>query len=105
MGSVSLLNRDEEVEIAKRIEEGEKEIAEVVLNAPLMVREIFSIGEELKYDKISVREMIGGLDDEELDIDEEPYKKRVLSLVEKIKRNEKYSIIRTVIKQISQCIC
>ncbi len=88
MGSVSLLNRDEEVEIAKRIEEGEKEIAGVVLNAPLMLREIFSIGEELKYDNISVRKVIGGLDDEELDIDEELYKKRVLSLVEKIKRNE-----------------
>jgi RNA polymerase primary sigma factor len=37
MGSVSLLNRDEEVEIAKRVEEGEKEIADIVLNAPLIV--------------------------------------------------------------------
>ena len=58
MASVSLLNRDEEIEIAKRIEEGEKEIAGVVLNTPLMIREIISIGEKLKSDKISVREEI-----------------------------------------------
>ena len=89
MGSVSLLNRDEEVEIAKRIEEGEKEIADVVLNAPLIVREILGIGEKLKSGKISVREVIKDLDDEETDIDEELYKKKVLSLIEKIKRGEK----------------
>jgi len=88
MGSVSLLNREEEVEIAKRIEEGEKEIADVVLNAPLILREILSIGEKLKSDKISVREVIRDLAEEETDIDEELYKKKVLSLIERIKRGE-----------------
>jgi RNA polymerase primary sigma factor len=88
MASVSLLNRDEEIEIAKRIEEGEKEIAEVVLNTPLMIREIISIGEKLKSDKISVKEIIRDLDDEETDIDQEHYKKKVLSLIERINRRE-----------------
>jgi len=88
MGSVSLLNREEEVEIAKRIEEGEKEIADVVLNAPIIIREILSIGEKLKSDKISIREVIRDLDDEEINIDEELYKKKVLSLIDKIKRGE-----------------
>ena len=88
MGSVSLLNREEEVEIAKRVEEGEKEIACVVLNAPLIVKEVLTIGEKLKDDKISVREVVGNLDEEETDIDEELYIKKVLSLIEKIKRSE-----------------
>jgi RNA polymerase primary sigma factor len=88
MASVSLLNRDEEIEIAKRIEEGEKEIAEVVLNTPLVIREIISIGEKLKSDKISVREVIRDLDDEETDIDEEHYKRKVLSLIKRINRRE-----------------
>ena len=88
MGSVSLLNRDEEVEIAKRVEEGEKEIADIVLNAPLIIREVLTIGEKLKFDKISVREIIRDLDDEEAEIDEELYIKKVLSLVERIKRSE-----------------
>ena len=88
MGLVSLLNRDQEVEIAKRIEEGEHEVANVVLNSPLLIREILMVGDKLKTNKISVREVIKDLDDEEVDIDEELYKKRVLSLIEKIKRVE-----------------
>jgi RNA polymerase primary sigma factor len=88
MGSVSLLNRDEEVEIAKRIEEGEKEIADVALNAPFIIRELVSIGEKLKSDKISVREIIRDLDNEEIDVNEEHYKKKLLSSIEKIRRSE-----------------
>jgi RNA polymerase primary sigma factor len=88
MGSVSLLNREEEVEIAKRIEAGEQEIARVVLNSPIIIREVISIGEKLKEDKMSVREVIADLDDEETDIDEEHYLKKVLSLIGKIKRSE-----------------
>jgi hypothetical protein len=59
-----------------------------VLNAPLIVREVLTIGEKLKFDKISVREIIRDLDDEEAEIDEELYIKKVLSLVERIKRSE-----------------
>ncbi len=88
MGSFSLLNREEEIEIAKRIEEGEKEVAAVVLNAPLVVRELISTGEKLKSEKISVREVARDLDNEGTDIDEEYYKRKLLSLIERIKRRE-----------------
>ena len=86
--ATSLLNRDEEVAIAKRIEEGEKEITEVVLNIPFTIREIISLGEKLKSNMISVEEILRDPDEEETDIDEEFYKKKVLSLTEKIKRSE-----------------
>ena len=88
MGSVSLLNREEEVEIAKRIEEGEKEIARVILHSPIIIREVIALGERLKEEKISIREVIAGIDDEEADIDEEYYLKKVFSLIGKIKRGE-----------------
>ena len=88
MGSVSLLNREEEVEIAKRIEDGEKEIARVILRSPIIVREIISLGEKLKADKLSIREVIADIDDEETDIDEEHYLKKVFSLIGRIKRHE-----------------
>jgi len=48
MGSVSLLTREGEVEIAKRIEEGEKEMAGVILNTPITVKEVVSLGDRLK---------------------------------------------------------
>ncbi len=88
MGSTSLLNREEEVEIAKRIEEGEKEVAAVVLHSPIAIREIISIGENLKSDRISVREVIRDSNDEGTDIDEQYYKRKVLSLVQRINRRE-----------------
>ena len=92
MGSVSLLKREEEVEIAKRIEEGEQEVAGVILRAPIIVSELIILGKNLISHKISVREIIGGIDDEEIDIDEEHYTKKVLSLIGKIKRSEQKNI-------------
>ena len=88
MGLLSLLNREQEVEIAKRIEEGEKEIAAVVLHSPIAIREIISIGENLKSDRISVREVIRDSNDEGRDIDEQHYKRKVLSLVQRINRRD-----------------
>src|SRR6266581_157806 len=40
MGSVSLLTREGEVEIAKRIEVGERDVASVILNTPITVKEV-----------------------------------------------------------------
>jgi len=88
MGSVSLLNREEEVEIAKRIEDGEKEIAQVILRSPIIVREVISLGDKLKAEKLSVREVIADIDDEETNIDEEYYLKKIFSLIGRIKRHE-----------------
>jgi RNA polymerase primary sigma factor len=58
MGSVSLLTREGEVEIAKRIEEGEKEVLAAVLSSSLAVKEILDLGDRLRKGKIRVREII-----------------------------------------------
>jgi len=100
MGSVSLLNREEEVEIAKRIEDGEKEIAQVILRSPIIVREVISLGDKLKAEKLSVREVIADIDDEETNIDEEYYLKKIFSLIGRIKRHE--TRLCAMEKQLSQ---
>jgi RNA polymerase primary sigma factor len=51
MGSVPLLAREEEIEIAKRIEEGEKEVIDAVLASPLTIKEIVRFGERLRSKK------------------------------------------------------
>jgi len=88
ISAIDLLSRSQEVEMVKRMEAGEEEIARVVLNSPIIVREAITIGEKLKAGKMSVREVIADLDDEETDVDEAHYLKKVLSLVGKIKRSE-----------------
>ncbi len=58
MGSVSLLTREGEVEIAKRIEEGEKEVLAAVLSSSIAIHEILDLGERLRKGKIRVREIV-----------------------------------------------
>jgi RNA polymerase primary sigma factor len=64
MGSVSLLTREGEVEIAKRIESGEKAVLTSVLASRLAIKEIRDLGERLEKGKIRVREIIKDAGDE-----------------------------------------
>jgi RNA polymerase primary sigma factor len=64
MGSVSLLTREGEVEIAKRIEEGEKEVLAAVLSSSISTKEILDLGDRLRKGKIRVREIIKEAGDE-----------------------------------------
>src|SRR5260370_31842030 len=58
MGSVSLLTREGEVEIAKGIEEGEKEVLRAVLASKVAVAEILDIGTKLRSGKLRIREVV-----------------------------------------------
>jgi len=58
MGSVSLLTREGEVEIAKRIEEGEKSTLRALLACKVAINEILDIGPKLKTGKLRVREVV-----------------------------------------------
>jgi RNA polymerase primary sigma factor len=58
MGSVSLLTREGEVEIAKRIEEGEKDVLRAVLSSSIAIQEIVDLGDRLRKGKIRLREVI-----------------------------------------------
>jgi len=70
MGSVSLLSREDEVAIAKRIEAGEKEVLEVVLKSSLAVKELLGLGQRLKAGKVRVREVVKEVDEEHETFDE-----------------------------------
>jgi RNA polymerase primary sigma factor len=57
MGSVSLLTREGEVEIAKRIEEGENMVIAAIMNSPIGIREVLQIGDQLKRGKTKYKEV------------------------------------------------
>ena len=71
MGSVSLLTREGEVEIAKRIEDGERDVAGVILNTPITVKEVLSLGERLRKFQINPSEISKEIEEEQLEEDEE----------------------------------
>ena len=70
MGSVSLLTREGEVEIAKRIEDGDREVAGIILNTPITVKEVLALGEKLRKFQISPSEISKDIE-EEADVDAE----------------------------------
>jgi len=99
MGSVSLLTREGEVEIAKRIEEGEKEVMRVVIESPLAMREIQDLAEKLRRSKIRIRDVLRDYDEDMAEQDEERATARVVGQIDKIRKlqldNEK---IETMLK-------
>jgi RNA polymerase primary sigma factor len=89
MGSVSLLTREGEVEIAKRIESGKREVLSVVLNCPMAVKEVIHLGSMIKAGKVEIRDITNEIDEEETSFEEEQIqKKQILDLIEKINRKD-----------------
>ncbi len=86
MGSVSLLTREGEVEIAKRIEEGERRVLQVVLNSPVAIDEILELGEKLRKQKVRVKEVVKDADDDEEEFDENFHVERVCKIIDKVRR-------------------
>jgi RNA polymerase primary sigma factor len=85
MGSVSLLTREGEVEIAKRIEDGERDVASVILNTPITVKEVVILGEKLRKFQINASEISKEVEDEELEEGEEDVQKtRILDVIDAI---------------------
>jgi len=85
MGSVSLLTREGEVEIAKRIEEGELEILRALLASRLGTMAIVELGERLETAKTKVKDVIRGVEDEVSPEDEKVYLDKVIKAVAKVK--------------------
>ena len=56
MGTVPLLTREGEVEIAKRIERGQLRVLKALSRSPIVIREIIAIGEDLKRGVRSIKE-------------------------------------------------
>jgi RNA polymerase primary sigma factor len=86
MGTVSLLTREGEVEIAKRIEEGERRVLQVVLNSSVAIEEILQLGDKLRQGKIRVKEVVKDADDEDAEFDEQWHIERVCKVIEKVRR-------------------
>jgi RNA polymerase primary sigma factor len=65
MGTVPLLTREGEVEIAKRIERGQMRVLKSISRSPIVIREVVALGEDLKRGVRNIKEVVI-FDDEEL---------------------------------------
>jgi RNA polymerase primary sigma factor len=65
MGTVPLLTREGEVEIAKRIERGQLRVLKAISRSPIVIREVVALSEDLKRGVRNIKEVVI-FDDEEL---------------------------------------
>ncbi len=86
MGSVSLLTREGEVEIAKRIEDGERKMLQAVLNSSVAVEELLETGERLRKGKARVKDVVKDIDEDEAEFDEKWHTERVCKVIDKIRK-------------------
>jgi RNA polymerase primary sigma factor len=85
MGSVALLTRESEVEVAKRIEEGERRVLSVVLNSSVAIEQILSLGDKLRKQEIRVKEVVKDADEEDGELDEEWHVQRACKIIDKVR--------------------
>jgi len=81
MGTVPLLTREGEVEIAKRIERGQLRVLKALSRSPIIIREIMAIGEDLERGVRSIKEVVI-FDEEELT--DEVLQNRLKEITERI---------------------
>jgi RNA polymerase primary sigma factor len=95
MGSVALLSREGEIEIAKRIEEGKNDIASVIYGMPMTIEFVLALRDQLKNAKIDVREIVPVQETEEdFEEDQPPVERDYEEL--RIKTLESLNAVRKV---------
>ena len=85
MGCISLLTREGEVEIAKRIEAGEKEALDTLLECHVGIEHIIELGPKLQAGEVKLKDVINDMDDDEdshVQLSEK--KKAIVNLIEEI---------------------
>ncbi len=88
IGRVSLLTSDEEYTIAKKIEEGERKIRNLLFDLSHAIHELQEISSHLKKDTVNIIDVIKNIDEMNYTKkDEEKYKKKTVSLINAIKNH------------------
>jgi RNA polymerase primary sigma factor len=70
MGTVDLLTRESEIEIARRIEDGLKHMVQAIAACPTTIAELLALIDKVERDEISVDDLVDGLIDSDIDLDE-----------------------------------
>jgi RNA polymerase primary sigma factor len=84
MGTVPLLTREGEVEIAKRIERGKKAVLRVIARTPMAAQEVARLAERLRAGEIAIRDLVVFVEEEVTEDKLENKIKETLGLTDKV---------------------
>ena len=86
MGQVCLLTREGEVEIAKRIEAGEREIFNAIMESSIGLREIMNLRQKVTENCIQLHDVLREVDEEMAPEEEEVHRNRVVTMLDEVER-------------------
>ena len=85
MGAVPLLDRDGEVVIAKKIEQGEMDVLYALVEVPVAVEELINVGDELRQSRIKLKDVVKTIEEDDPSEDEMNQRSRVILLLDDIR--------------------
>ncbi len=101
MGAVPLLDRDGEVQIAKRIENGEQDVLYALVEVPVAVEELINVGEDLKQNRIKLKDVVKTIEEDDPSEDEMNQRQRVILLMDEIKGT--YKRKKKIYARLDEC--
>ena len=100
MGSIQLLTRSGEVEVAKKIESGNLELIEIFSESNLILIYLNNLSRQLKTQKIKARHVVSGLDEDDNVIeDEDKATKQVIKQLDQVWKN--YTSVKKILENES----
>jgi RNA polymerase primary sigma factor len=85
MGAVPLLDREGEVYIAKKIEAGEMDVLFALVEVPVAIEELITVGEDLKQNRIKLKDVVKTIEEDDPSEDEMSQRQRVIHLLDEIR--------------------
>ncbi|MBF0225081.1 MAG: RNA polymerase sigma factor RpoD [Desulfobacterales bacterium] len=99
MGMVILLSREGEIEIAKKIEDGEQEVLKALLDTTIGVEQIIEIGEKIAIGTLRPKYVLRDIDEGDSIADESEKINDFIKTIDEIKaiNNENYSLRKSLL--------
>jgi RNA polymerase primary sigma factor len=101
MGAVHLLDREGEVVIAKKIENGEMDVLYALVEVPVAVEELIQVGEDLKDQRIKLKDVVKTIEEDDPSEDEMNQRQRVIFLLDEVQ--QLYKKKRKIYEKLDTC--
>ena len=102
MGAVPLLDREGEVVIAKKIEQGEMDVLYALAEVPIAVDELIKVGDELANSRIKLKDVVKTIEEDDPTDEETTQRERVIGLLNAVK--ETFKKKKKLYKKLDDCV-
>jgi len=86
MTPLALLTREGEIELAKRIEDGQRRVLCVALDSSVAIDEMLSVRDDLRKARLRVKDVVGNVDADDPDFDEQWHIERICKTIDNVRR-------------------